>query len=199
MEWTVVGVGGVVLLLAFIYGIRRENAERARLAAAATRRAALQADEDASATTKVGGMLPIMEQGLFEVQIVGTEPGGERWVTVQASTKDEAIRKVAQLGEVAGQARLVQVVTQALPSPQASPVRNEMYRLADQGQWAAVLSWAGLLVGPLAIVGWVMGSSVRRRSGGKYGGHAETVGIVMTILWAIGFGLICLAAIAGSH
>lgn len=58
-----------------------------------------------------------MASGTFEVQVVDRQTGKESWVRVVAESREDAKKRVIDLGEIAGDARLVEVTatTSAVP------------------------------------------------------------------------------------
>lgn len=50
-----------------------------------------------------------MSRGLYEVSVADRGNGEERWVRVEAANPDAAQQKLADLGELAGRARLVEL------------------------------------------------------------------------------------------
>jgi len=47
---------------------------------------------------------------------------------------------------------------------------------------AYALALVGLLIWPLAVVGWIWGNSIKAQSGGVYGARAARSGAAVTVL-----------------
>ena len=120
-----------------------------------------------------------MSQGIFEVQIINPANGPDRWITIQAQSRDNAKQQVAALGEIVGEVRLVSVGSSLKPRrvPQSEPLPSEAGAIA--------LSWLGLLIGPLAVAGLIWGAALMSKTNNRRGTHALTVGIIMTALWGL--------------
>jgi hypothetical protein len=125
-----------------------------------------------------------MSIGNFKVQVIARDTGKDHWVTVQAHSREDAIARVASLGEIVGEARLDSVAAQSLP-PDSIPgaMSRESPEPLPSEAGAIACAWLGLLLGPLAVVGLVWGANLKSKTGGRRGNHAFVVGIIMTVLW----------------
>lgn len=116
-------------------------------------------------------------RGTFEVQVVDRKTAAARWLTVQAESREKAIEQVASLGELVGEARLVSVVPPGAVDASSDNLPSEAV--------AITFAWLGLLIGPLGIVGIVLGFRLKDQTGGRRGNHAVVVGIITTVLWLL--------------
>ena len=127
-----------------------------------------------------------MDTTTFEVQILSRTDGEGRWVRVQALNRESAIQKVAELGEIVGEARLLSVEQKSYSDNQAGVVntRTSAEEFPSE-KGAIIMSWLGLLIPIFAIVGWSWGYELYKKTDGKRGAHSRTVGATMTFLWLL--------------
>ncbi len=68
-----------------------------------------QADQNAPQTGSVSSQIETQPTPLFEVQVLDRASGDENWIQVKAKDKDDAIRRAADTGMIAGQCRLLSI------------------------------------------------------------------------------------------
>lgn len=121
-----------------------------------------------------------MSTELFEVEVLDCDSKNSRWVQVLAADRQEAIQRVALLGEIVGNARIASdhIVGR-------SSMANDRTELPSEAG-AAALAWLGLIFGPLAIAGLIWGGILYSKTQGRRGSHSLVVGVAMTAIWGIG-------------
>ncbi len=98
----------------------------------------------------------------FEVQVIDKDTGVERWLTVSAANKEEAKEKVAKLGEIVGEARLLVVASTA---DELKVTNHQRLKYQSDAHTALVMAILGFFFcGPVAIIGWFWVGNTRRKA-----------------------------------
>lgn len=143
-----------------------------------------------------------MDKGRYEVELIDRSTGEvARYVSVVAQNRDEALNKVARMGEIVGNAQLVEVVEE-IQSASTEPVVVQWQKNPEvprSATGALVLAVLGLIFWPLAPIGWVMAERVnaeRRRLGAPPLTDATAAGWIGGLITILGV-LVLLAICAG--
>lgn len=98
----------------------------------------------------------------FEVQVIDKDTGVERWLTVSAANKEEAKEKVAKLGEIVGEARLI-----AVPSTADQPhgTDRERRKYESDARSAVIFAAIGFFIcGPVILFAWLWSANTHRKA-----------------------------------
>ena len=124
----------------------------------------------------------------FEIQVIDKDTGTERWLTVSAASQEEAKEKVAKLGEIVGEARLITVASTA--SKPHSTDRNRRKYESD-AKSALILAIIGFVIcGPVTIFSWFWSANIHRNASLDFpnesiGKNEHMICTILALAWSV--------------